>query len=244
MFYSWASRASIKDYPADLASNERTWHRLAAYLSEISYRGRFETIHLISHSMGGRAICQSALQMLAQQGSGSPSFKNVIFAAPDVEVPVFRNALSRIASLASRITLYFSPDDVALHLSRRFHGAPRTGEIPVVAKGLDTIDASEVIGDILGHSPFGERSVISDIYELLKEDRPPGDRFGMERIRGIDGIISSSGPDVRCPGCSQLLVKKTGSNQGSGSVVVRGCHRTCASIGPLSATCSTDGDTV
>jgi esterase/lipase superfamily enzyme/uncharacterized protein YjbI with pentapeptide repeats len=163
MFYSWASRASIKDYPADLASNERTWHRLAACLSELSVRGGFKTIHIISHSMGGRAICQSALQMLAQQKSGSPSFKNVIFAAPDVEVPVFRDTLSRIASLANRFTLYFSPNDVALQLSRRFHRAPRTGEVPVLAQGLDTIDASAVIGDIFGHSTFGDRPVISDL---------------------------------------------------------------------------------
>jgi esterase/lipase superfamily enzyme len=187
MFYSWASRASIKDYPADLSSNMRTWHRLAAFLSELSARGRFETIHIISHSMGGRAICQSAVQMLAQQPQAMLSFKNVIFAAPDVEVPVFRNALSSLASLASRITLYFSPNDVALSLSQRFHRSPRTGGTAVVAKGLDTIDASAVIGDILGHSALGERSVIGDIYELLKEDRSPGHRFGMELIHGPDG---------------------------------------------------------
>jgi hypothetical protein len=82
---------------------------------------------------------------------------------------------------------YFSPNDAALSLSRHFHRSPRTGKIGVVAQGLDTIDASAIIGDTLGHSHLGERTVTSDIYELLKADRSPGDRFGLECVLGADG---------------------------------------------------------
>jgi hypothetical protein len=57
-----------------------------------------------------------------------------------------------------------------------------------VLTGLDTIDASEVVGDVLGHSVFGERTVLNDIYELLKKDRSPDQRFGLERIKLADGI--------------------------------------------------------
>jgi esterase/lipase superfamily enzyme len=186
--YSWASRASLKDYPADLASNERTWHRLAAFLSDISSLGHFSALHLICHSMGGRAICHSALQLLNSHKARKSPFAQVIFAAPDVEIPVFKDSLARISRLAKRITLYFSPNDAALSLSRRFHRAPRTGETAVVLTGLDTIDASEVVGDVLGHSVFGERTVLNDIYELLKKDRSPDQRFGLERIKLADGI--------------------------------------------------------
>ena len=187
IFYSWASRATLRDYPADLASNARTWHRLAECLSKLADCGSFERIHLISHSMGGRAVCQSALQMVQQPVSRVPVFKNVIFAAPDVEVPVFRNAISRLTQLAGRFTLYFSTNDFALRLSRRFNSCDRTGEKGIVARGLDTIDASAIEGDMLAHSYWGERTVLSDISELLKGDRSPRERFGMQCVQTPEG---------------------------------------------------------
>ena len=187
IFYSWASRASLKDYPADLASNERTWHRLGGCLSDISGLGRFQTIHIISHSMGCRAICHSALEMLVRRQSETPLFKNVVFAAPDVEIPVFRDTLTRIGGLADRFTLYFSPHDIALQLSQRFHRSPRAGEVGVFAQGLDTIDASATIGDILGHSQLGERTVVNDIFDLFKAGLPPAERFGLIRMHHPDG---------------------------------------------------------
>ncbi len=50
--------------------------------------------------------------------------------------------------------------------------------------GIDTIDASAVDTSFIGHSYYAEnRSVLADIFWLLKDDKPPTDRFGMHALQ-------------------------------------------------------------
>lgn len=54
----------------------------------------------------------------------------------------------------------------------------------VVVQGIDTIDASNVDTSLLGHGYFGERTVLGDIFYLLKDGKGPDDRYGLEpRLR-------------------------------------------------------------
>jgi hypothetical protein len=65
-------------------------------------------------------------------------------------------------------------------LSRSFHDFPRIGESGtnlLVVKGIDTIDASQIDTDFLGHSYFSEaRAVIEDVQAVLCNDLPPANR--------------------------------------------------------------------
>lgn len=69
------------------------------------------------------------------------------------------------------MTLYASSDDLPLTLSRRFHDYPRAGEgVPhlIVANGIETIDATGIDTDMLGHSYFAQaRPVIEDIASVV-----------------------------------------------------------------------------
>lgn len=100
---------------------------------------------------------------------------------------------------SERTTLYASSNDRALELSKKFHGFPRAGEAGTnltVIKGIDTIDVSTVttlglgLFDYLGsgHLYYGEnRSVITDLFELIGLRMPPQQRFN-PRPQVWDGL--------------------------------------------------------
>jgi len=50
----------------------------------------------------------------------------------------------------------------------------------VILPGIDTIDVSNVDTDLLGHSYYGDnRSVLSDLFNLIRLGAPPELRFGL-----------------------------------------------------------------
>ena len=52
----------------------------------------------------------------------------------------------------------------------------------MVLPGVDTIDATKVDTGLLGHSYYGDnRSVLSDLFSLVRYDLPPEQRFGLIR---------------------------------------------------------------
>jgi hypothetical protein len=81
---------------------------------------------------------------------------------------------------AKRTTLYCSKNDWALYASDRFNDGPRAGDSSdqvIVADGLDTIDASDMDTELLGHSYYGScMPLIDDLRTLLKENLPPQER--------------------------------------------------------------------
>jgi hypothetical protein len=55
-----------------------------------------------------------------------------------------------------------------------------------IVNGMDTIDASAVDTSLLGHSYYGDnRSVISDLFALVRRDAAPPDRFGMRPVTSV-----------------------------------------------------------
>ena len=96
---------------------------------------------------------------------------------------------------ASRITLYFSPNDKALQASKIFHGQVRVGESLFVLPGVDTIDASAVDTSLLGHSYVAaSRSVLSDIFQLVSSNTEPSKRFAMRTLQSPQGTYYAFQP--------------------------------------------------
>ena len=115
----------------------------------------------------------------------------MILTAPDIDADVFRGLAAVMRRAARRVTLYASGRDEALKLSHRVHGYQRAGDtVPeiVVVDGLDSIDASAVDTGLLGHSYFADnRSVIADLYNLLRNGLPPEQRYGLLARQGRAG---------------------------------------------------------
>jgi esterase/lipase superfamily enzyme len=115
---------------------------------------------------------------LVMADPAAPSFTEVILTAPDIDADVFRQVAAAFRRAARRVTLYASERDRALLASHKVHGYPRAGDGGrniVVVPGIDTIDASALETDFLGHSFFGSNdSVISDLFYVLRGHAPKG----------------------------------------------------------------------
>jgi len=188
MFYSWPSKAQPQSYPVDEASAEWSTLHFKAFLKDVAESCGSNIIHIVGHSMGNRLLASALHQLNLEKFTPPPRFHQVVLAAPDIDADVLRQLAVAIKSTAERITLYASASDKALVLSRRFHKYPRAGEFVFPIEGIDMIDASAVDTSLIGHSYYGDnRSVLSDIYWLLRKGEPPANRFGMSALAREDG---------------------------------------------------------
>jgi esterase/lipase superfamily enzyme len=168
ILYSWPSQARVKDYAIDSTNAEWTIPHFGDFLSKLTLLSGARTIHLISHSMGNRPLLY-ALERFAHDRA---IFNEIVLAAPDIDTEVFMTIAEGMRHTGKRITLYASSRDRALRLSKRFNGYPRAGDVTdrvAVVDGVETVDASAVNTNLLGHSYYGaSRSVLSDIFYLLR----------------------------------------------------------------------------
>lgn len=178
--YSWPSAGGFLKYVED--GNNAAWSvpDFCTFLRLLA--AEFGRVHLLAHSMGNRLLFDG-LRRLEQEEAAPPArFGEVVLAAPDIDSSVFRGGAAAFCRGARRCTLYASSGDHALRVSQFINGYPRVGDTReiVVVNGIDTIDASAVDTSLLGHSYFGdERSIMGDIFSLLRQGLPPWERFGL-----------------------------------------------------------------
>lgn len=181
ILYSWPSQGSLDGYAADEESIQWTAAHLQSFLANVARNTGAETIQLVAHSMGNRALVNALSQL--QTAVAASKFKEVILAAPDIDTGVFSQLAGALRSRAERITIYASSRDEALALSHKFHSYPRVGESGanlVLLPGIDTVDATDVDTSFVGHSYFGdERAVLHDMFDLIRYDLAPDHRFGL-----------------------------------------------------------------
>ena len=181
--YSWPSKGRFLGYSADEESIEWTEEHLLYVLRAILNVAAVKTVHVIAHIMGNRAVLNSLQALTFQSPTGKEQFKQVVFAAPDVDQGIFLQRLDKLKGTANRLTLYAASNDRPLKWSKFFHSFARAGEGGenlLLHPILDSIDASLVTDDVLKHSYYGStRTVLSDIYELFRHGVPPP-RFGIE----------------------------------------------------------------
>lgn len=185
--YSWPSTGTVKGYLTD--ANNARWSEphFKDFLNDIRASTGVKNIHIIAHSMGSRVLA-GALSGVADDFSS----EQVIFAAPDIDADVFKELTGTFHQKVKRITLYASSNDEALSLSRKLQGDyARAGETisgVLVYPNVDSIDATQVNTGLLGHSYYGDnRSIVSDIYHLIRQDMPPNKRFGMNEKENEQG---------------------------------------------------------
>ena len=114
---------------------------------------------------------------------GVAGLNQIVFAAPDVDAATFKDLAQDFRPKAKRFTLYASSDDLALKASKVVHKYSRAGESGldlVVTESVDTVDVTAVDTSLLGHAYYGEnRSVLSDLFYVIRNGTPPDDRFGL-----------------------------------------------------------------
>lgn len=191
VLFSWPSRASTFEYTVDEQSAEWAVPDMKAVLASLSTAAPGAPIYVIAHSMGNRVFTRGFKELLDKNPAASVPFKQLVLAAPDIDADVFRRDIGpAILGMGPRVTLYASSNDKALAASRSVHGGYRrlgeSGKDLVVLQGLDTVDASTVDTEFLGHSYFGDNStVMSDLMYLIRKSLPPEQReqYALERVR-------------------------------------------------------------
>ena len=184
--FSWSSGGAIKSYLTDERNARLAAPRLIEFFNVLRKELDVQDIHVIAHSMGNVVLLE-ALRELGMPAADSPTLAEVVLAAPDYDAEQFKQVMGKIQRQARRYTLYGSEGDRALKASKGLRSNyPRAGDggpRVVVVKGVETIDASAVGEDLLGlgHSYFGsKRTVLTDLFYVIKESLPPNRRSGMQ----------------------------------------------------------------
>lgn len=175
MLFSWPSRGELSAYLADYDTSLEAVDAFNRFLDLVKLEAGVRRVHVIAHSMGNRVVAEA----LRERGvTPEPILDQLILAAPDIWASRFKaRFLHTLPKIASRVTLYVSDQDRALHASSGIRrDEPRAGqvaggllEVGSGVAGFEAVNASSLDRDFLGHSYYASNnSMLSDLYCLLK----------------------------------------------------------------------------
>ncbi|MDQ3058318.1 MAG: alpha/beta fold hydrolase [Pseudomonadota bacterium] len=203
-FFSWPSRNKVMAYTADEATIDYSEKFLEQFLLDLrSQVGPAQPIHLIAHSMGNRALLR-----VANKVKDKLRFGQIILAAPDVDMDVFRELSSAYSHISERTTLYVSTKDVPVRFSKEIHHINRVGSPPkfIRAEGIDTVEVMADRGLLeLGHSYFAEFiPTLLDMESLIKTNPSRNARYVGQRTDRNSECLKNSDDDKTQSSCWQL----------------------------------------
>jgi esterase/lipase superfamily enzyme len=191
--YSWPSAASMFGYIGDMDKAEQAEPFLQSFMKLLMRDADIDAVDILVHSMGSQSALRalSALRSVFEterQGAARQQairIGQIMFAAPDVAMPVFDQKIRRIAPYADRVTVYASMTDAALLASKVLRsGAGRMGQLndnkePLLVEvdNVHVIDATgkeswwrlDRIMSGYGHDYFLQSpGVLADIQKILK----------------------------------------------------------------------------
>jgi esterase/lipase superfamily enzyme len=208
VLFTWPSRGQLLQYPYDRESALYSRDFLETNLRAIARDLGTTRIDILAHSMG-TFLTLEAVRQAAIRGDGSfgGKLRDVILAAPDVDLDLFRTQMRQIRR---PVTVFVSADDRALAFSRRFAGdKTRLGAISakdteIIAEletlGARIIDISDIsTSDRLNHGKFAASpKVVQMIGRRLEADKGIGfagpgigDRLG-DIAGGVVGTVGST----------------------------------------------------
>ena len=176
VLFAWPSAASGAAYVADRDAALASRDGLAHVLTELAARPGLEVLSF-SHSLGSFLEMEALRQMrLTGRGREVDRLRDVVLAAPDIDLDVFLNQLATVGRLDPPLTVLVSKDDGALSLSRALAGGrARVGAAdvgdPRVKEGAErygvrVIDISELSGT--GGFNHDRYAAVASIYPQLR----------------------------------------------------------------------------
>ena len=130
VLFTWPSRGELLAYTYDRESANFSRDALELVLREMAKDPAVGEISILAHSMGNWVTMEALRQMAIRDKRIAPKIKNVMMAAPDVDIDVFGRQIAQIGEERPPFTLFVSQDDKALALSRRIWGSQaRVGQV-------------------------------------------------------------------------------------------------------------------
>lgn len=205
ILFAWPSAGNIAGYVADQDSATFSRDALARLLSQLARDRRIGRITVLAHSMGSWLTAEVLRQLRLSGDDDVLRRLEVILAAPDIDVDVFRRQTEVIGPLDPPMTLLVASDDRALMAASRLRGArQRVGELDVTDPQVQAaaregniviIDISSVgTVDGLNHSRFV--SLAADFSRF--ESAGPEDGVGSVRRAGAF-VFDTVGRTVASP---------------------------------------------
>jgi esterase/lipase superfamily enzyme len=187
IFYSWPSQSSVAKYTVDEQNIEWSQANIRRVIDDVLSKSDAQNLYLIAHSMGTRGLTRSVASLVKDRPEYRARIREIILAAPDIDADVFRrDIMPEFKSAGISTTLYASSKDNALVASKKVHGYARAGDSGgglLVLPGLETIDATGLDTSLLGHSYYGDSSVIGDMYRLTQLGIRAAER---ERLKALN----------------------------------------------------------
>ncbi|SCY81816.1 alpha/beta hydrolase [Microvirga guangxiensis] len=197
VLFTWPSRGSVLAYGYDRESNTYSRNALEATLRTLARSPDVGEISILAHSMGNWVTLEALRQMAIRDGNVAPKIKNVLLAAPDVDVGLFREAIMDMGKNRPGFTLFVSQDDRALAISRRIWGdSIRLGAIDpeqepyrsqMEQAGITVLNLSKLqSGDPLNHSKYAESP---EVVRIIGRELAEGQILTDSRVGVGDRII-------------------------------------------------------
>lgn len=197
---TWPSRGSLLAYGYDRESTNYTRNALENLFQYLAKDPEVKEVSVLAHSMGNWLTLEALRQMAIRNGSLPTKFKNVMLAAPDVDVDVFRSQIVDMGNPHPQFTLFVSRDDKALAVSRRVWGdVARLGSIDpetepykqeLADNKITVIDLTKVkAGDRLNHGKFAESP---EIVRLIGARISDGQTLTDSRVGLGDKILAAT----------------------------------------------------
>jgi pimeloyl-ACP methyl ester carboxylesterase len=223
VMFTWPSRGSVFEYPYDKESTNYSRSALEAVLSAGVQQDEIKDITILAHSMGTWLTVESLRQMAIRNNGVPAKIANVILAAPDLDVDVFRQQLADMGPNRPKFTVFVSKRRSCADLVEadfrkcrqawpdRYQHDPAYREL-LENEGITVLDLSALqVGDSLNHSKFAESPEVVrllgqrliDGQTVTDQDlglgaelgEPPRCRFPTRLDSGRPGDLS---PDCNC----------------------------------------------
>jgi esterase/lipase superfamily enzyme len=119
VLFTWPSGGSVTDYVYDRDSAVYSRDALEAVLQALVKDPSVDSISILAHSMGNYLAIEALRQMSIRDHGLSPKIRDVMMAAPDIDIDVFRRQIAEIDAgpRPAYFTLFVSRDDRALGIS-------------------------------------------------------------------------------------------------------------------------------
>lgn len=204
VFFSWASRGALTDYLFDLNSAMIARQALRQTLLDLA-KSKTDHIFILAHSMGNQLLVETLLLMTpAERHLVSKKIEQVVLAAPDIDVDLFKAQLRQIGDPEKPLVLLVSRDDRALQLSSLLAGGKqRVGAYEDAEElanlGAIVVDLSEIEGeDGTNHVKFAEIASFGPQLQAVLGQKDfrvfdPNEPTGLSRAgRDLTGFVGAT----------------------------------------------------
>jgi esterase/lipase superfamily enzyme len=177
MVFSWPSKGTLFDYGYDRESAMWSRDALEQVFARLIENPSVGRIHVVAHSVGTMVTMEALRQSYVARGI--PLIQRlgaVVFAAPDIDMDVFKSTVARVRPLASKITIVAATNDRALAVSGWIAGGiTRVGAADkdeLKRLGLRVIDASQEGWGVINHDLFLSNANVRQVIRRAIDGQP------------------------------------------------------------------------